>query len=103
VEGGFSPKCSSAAASQDSEWISGRAPTVEELRGVGCPVALVTAGAGFFPESEPLISGEVLQTMSGALDLRYQTRLPETNHYSMLYEPHVGEFSGLLTADDWAH
>ena len=102
VEGGFSPKCSSDAAKQDSEWLSGRGPTARELRGVGCPVALVAAGAGFFPGSEPLISDGVRQTMAGALDLRLQTRLPGANQYTMLHEPNVAEFAGLLASDDWA-
>jgi pimeloyl-ACP methyl ester carboxylesterase len=105
VEGGFSPKCSLAAATQDSESVAERAPTTAELREVGCPVALVCAGAGFFPESEPLISEEVRNGMSGALDLRSQMRLPGANHYTLLYEPNVAEFAGLLTSrdpQDWA-
>jgi hypothetical protein len=97
VEGGFSPKCSLAAATQDSESVAERAPKAAELRNVRCPVALVCAGAGFFPDSEPLISEEARTEMSSALDLRSQMRLSEANHYSLLYEPNVAEFAGLLT------
>lgn len=103
VEGGFSPKCSSAAASEDSEWLASRAPTAAGLRGVGHPAALVAAGAGFFPESEPLISEEARRTMAETLDLRFQTRLPAAGHYNMLYEPSVGEFARLLASENWAH
>lgn len=102
VEGGFRPKCSHAAATQDSDCLSARGPTVPDLRGVSCPVALVCAGAGFFPESEPLISEEAHREMSGALDLRSHTRLSGANHYTMLYEPNAGEFAGLVASDDWA-
>lgn len=102
VEGGYSPKCSHAAAMEDSGWLSERGPTVRELERVGCPVALVRAGAGFFPQSEPLISETARETMLGALDVRREVRLPEANHYTMLYEPQVGEFAGLLASKEWA-
>lgn len=102
VEGGFNPKCSSAAAAEDSDWLIRRGPTVAELSGVGCPVALAAAGAGFFPESDPLVSEEVRKTMAGALDLRFQTRLPAANHYTLLHEPNVSEFAGLLASESWA-
>ncbi len=55
VEGGYNPKCSSAAAKQDSPAVSESSPTVDEMRGVACPVALVRASEGFFPGSAPLI------------------------------------------------
>jgi hypothetical protein len=29
-------------------------------------------------------------------------RLPEANHYSLLYEPNVAEFADLLVSKDWA-
>ena len=102
VEGGYSPKCSHAAAMEDSGWISERGPTAAELEKVVCPAALVRAGAGFFPKSEPLISEAAREAMSGALDVRREVRLPGANHYTMLYEPHVGEFAGLLVSEDWA-
>lgn len=102
VEGGYSPKCSHAAAMEDSRWLSERGPTALDLEKVGCPVALARAGAGFFPDSEPLISGAARRAMSGALDVRREVHLPEANHYTMLYEPHVAEFAGLLASEDWA-
>lgn len=102
VEGGFIPKCSSIAAAEDSGWLSSLAPTATELGGVGCPIALVAAGAGFSPENAPLISEETLETMRRALGLRLHTRLTEANHYSMLREPNVAEIAGLLTSEHWA-
>lgn len=102
VEGGYSPKCSHAAAMEDSGWLSERGHTARELEQVVCPVALVRAGAGFFPQSEPLISDAAGEAMSGALDVRREVRLPEANHYTMLYEPHVSEFAGLIASEEWA-
>lgn len=102
TEGGFNPKCSSAAASEDADWLANNGPTAARLREVGGPVALVAAGAGFFPESEPLISEEVHEAMAGALDLRFQTRVAAANHYTLLYEPNVGEFVALLASESWA-
>lgn len=102
AEGGYSPKCSPAAAMEDSGWLTERGPTVAQLEQVGCPVALVRAGAGFFPDSEPLISDAVRDSMSDALDVRREVRLPGSSHYTMLYEPYVGEFAGLLTSEEWA-
>jgi hypothetical protein len=80
--------------------VAERTPTTAELRNVRCPAALVRAGAGFFPDSETLISEEARKEMADALDLRSQTRLLGANHYSLLYEPNVAEFAGLLTAGD---
>lgn len=102
VEGGLQPKCSSAAAMEDAGWLAAHGPTAEELSGVGCPAALVRAGAGFFPETAPLISDPARDVMAGALDLRAELRVPAANHYTMLHEPHAGEFARLLTSEDWA-
>lgn len=101
TDGGFSPKCSAAAASEDASWLAEQGPTAARLRDVGCPVALVTAGAGFFPETEPLVSEEAREAMAGALDLRSQRRVASANHYSLLYEPNVGEFAALLASESW--
>lgn len=99
---GYSPKCSLSAATEDSRWLTEHGPTVEDLARVGAPVALVRAGAGFFPESDPLISEAVLGFMSGALDIQREERLPDASHYTMLYEPHVGEFATLLASESWS-
>jgi lipase len=85
VEGGYSPKASSAAAREDSSAVSSEAPTLEELRGVGCPVALVRASQGFFPGADPLVSGDTKDAMAEVLDLRSEILLEGANHYTMLW------------------
>jgi len=85
VEGGYTPKASREAAEEDGDSVSSESPTAEALRGIGCPVALVRAEAGFFPESRPLISDETRDTMAGALDLRLEHRLRGANHYTMMF------------------
>jgi lipase len=85
VEGGYSPKASRAAAEEDSSSVSSNAPTLEELRGVGCPVALVRASEGFFPGADPLVSDDIRDAMAGALDLRSDTPVEGANHYTMLW------------------
>jgi len=85
VEDRFRPKASRAAAEEDSPSVSSTSPTAEEMRGVGCPVALVRASQGFFPGSEPLISDEVSEVMAGPLDIRTEVLLEGANHYSMLW------------------
>jgi lipase len=85
VEGGYSPKASRAAAEQDSSSVSSGAPTLDELRGVGCPVALVRASEGFFPGADPLVSDDIRDAMAGVLDLRSDTRIEGANHYTMLW------------------
>jgi lipase len=89
VEGGYSPKASRAAAEEDSSSVSSDAPTLEELRGVGCPVALVRASEGFFPGADPLVSDDIRDAMAGALDLRSDTLVEGANHYTMLWPEHT--------------
>ena len=85
VLGGYRPKASRAAAEADSPSVSSTSPTAEEMRGVGCPVALVRASQGFFPGSDPLISDEVRDMMAGPLDIRTEILLEGANHYTMLW------------------
>jgi lipase len=85
VEGGYRPKASRAAAEEDSPSVSSTSPMAEEMRGVGCPVALVRASQGFFPGSDPLISDEVSDMMAGLLDIRTEILLEGANHYTMLW------------------
>src|SRR5919107_5648701 len=85
VEGGYRPTASRAAAEEDSPSVSSTSPTAEEMRVVGCPVALVRASQGFFPGSDPLISDEVRDMMAGALDIRTEILLEGANHYTMLW------------------
>jgi hypothetical protein len=85
VEGGYMPKASRVAAEEDSPSVSSTSPTAEEMRGVGCPVALVRASQGFFPGSDPLISDEVRDEMARALDIRTEILLKGANHYTMLW------------------
>src|SRR5918997_3412863 len=75
VEGGYNPKCSIAAARQDSPAVSESSPTADEMRGVTCPVALVRASEGFFPGSAPLIPDGARDAMAGAY--------PEVGRYSL--------------------
>src|SRR5918992_4181540 len=85
VEGGYRPKALRAAAEEDSPSVSSTSPTAEEMRGVRCPVALVRASEGFFPGSDPVISGETRDAMAEVLDLRSDTLLEGANHYTMLW------------------
>jgi pimeloyl-ACP methyl ester carboxylesterase len=85
AEGGYNPKASRAAAEEDSPSVSSTSPTAEEMRGVGCPVALVRAEQGFFPGSDPLISEEARDVMAQVLDVREEVLLEGANHYTMLW------------------
>jgi lipase len=85
VEGGYQPKASSAAAREDSVKVSGSSPTADEMRNIGCPVALVRASEGFFPGSAPVISDETRDAMARVLDLRSDTLLEGATHYTMLW------------------
>ncbi|HKH59165.1 MAG TPA: alpha/beta hydrolase [Rubrobacter sp.] len=85
VEDGYRPKASRTAAEEDSPSVSSTSPTAEEMRSVGCPVALVRASQGFFPGSEPLISDEVSGVMAGPLDIRTEILIEGANHYTMLW------------------
>ena len=85
VEGGYNPKASRVAAEEDSPSVSSTSPTAEEMRGVGCPVALVRASQGFFPGSDPLITDETRDVMAEPLDIRTEVLLEGANHYTMLW------------------
>ena len=85
VEGGYNPKCSTAAARHDSPAVSEKSPTADEMRGVACPVALVRASEGFFPGSAPLIPDATRDAMAGVLDLRSETLVEGANHYTILW------------------
>jgi lipase len=85
VDGGYRPKASRVAAEEDSPSVSSTSPTVEEMRGVSCPVALVRASQGFFPGSDPLISDETRDMMAVPLDIRTEVLLEGANHYTMLW------------------
>ncbi len=101
VEGGYSPKSSSAAAREDSSAVSSEAPTLEELRGVGCPVALVRASQGFFPGADPLVSDDTRDAMAEVLDLRSEILLEGANHYTMLWPEYTPRWAHLLRDDSW--
>jgi lipase len=85
VEGGYTPKASREAAEEDGDSVSSESPTAEALRGIGCPVALVRAEEGFFPDSRPLISNETRDVMARVLDLRLEHRLQGANHYTLMF------------------
>ena len=99
VEDGYRPKCSPAAASEDSKAVSSRAPTLEELRDVKCPVSVIRAANGFFPESRPLISDATLASMKESLNIRSETRIEGANHYTLLWPEYTRQWANLLLAD----
>ncbi len=101
VEGGYNPKCSSAAAKQDSPAVSENGPTSGEMRDVACPVALVRASEGFFPGSAPLIPDGTRDAMAGILDLRSEVLVEGANHYTMLWPEHTPKWAGILSDDGW--
>jgi lipase len=101
VDSGYNPKCSSDAAKQDSPDVSETSPTVEELRDVRCPVALVRASEGFFPGSRPLIPDATRDAMADVLDIRSELVLDGANHYTMMWEPHAERWADLLRSEGW--
>jgi pimeloyl-ACP methyl ester carboxylesterase len=101
VEGGYNPKCLSGAAKQDSPDVTETSPTADEMRAVGCPVALVRASEGFFPGSRPLIPDATRDVMAEALDLRSEMVLPGANHYTMLWPEYAPQWADLLRDDSW--
>jgi lipase len=101
VEVGYQPKASRAAAEEDSPSVSSTSPTAEEMRGVECPVALVRASEGFFPGSDPVISGETRDAMAEVLDVRSDTLLEGANHYTMLWPGYIPRWAGVLRDDSW--
>jgi lipase len=102
VEGGYRPKASRAAAEEDSSSVSSGAPSLEELRGVRCPVALVRASEGFFPGSDPLVSDDTRDAMAGVLDLRSDTVVEGATHYTMLWPEHASRWAGILRDEGWS-
>ena len=96
VEGGYQPKASIDAAREDSDSVSSTAPTLGEMKEISCPVALVRAAEGFFPGTAPLISDETRDAMSEVLDLRFETVVQGSTHYTMLFEPLAAETAGFV-------
>jgi lipase len=101
VEGGYRPKALSNAAREDAGSISSGSPTLEQMRGVACPVALARAAEGFFPGSAPLISDDTLDAMAGTLDLREEIFLDGATHYTILFSEHTRKWVHLLRSGDW--
>ncbi len=101
VERGYSPKCSTAAAKEDSPSVTETSPTAEEMCEVGCPVALVRASEGFFPGSRPLIPDTTRDVMADTLDIRSEVVLSGANHYTMLWPPYTRQWAYLLGTDEW--
>lgn len=101
VEGGYRPKALLNAAREDTGSVTAESPTLEEMRGVACPVALARAAEGFFPESAPLISDATRDAMAGALDLREELFLDGATHYTILFRPHTRRWVHLLGGDSW--
>jgi len=99
TEDGYSPKCSSVAASEDSAGVSSQAPTLDEMREVKCPVAVVRASEGFFPGSRPLIPDTTLETMSDALDIQREILVKGANHYTLLWPEFTSVWTNILTED----
>jgi lipase len=101
ADGGYRPKASRAAADEDSPSVSSTSPTAEEMRTIGCSVALVRATEGFFPGSDPLISDETRDAMAGVLDLRSDTVVRGANHYTMLWPKYIPLWAGVLRDEGW--
>ena len=101
TEGGYRPKALPEAAREDTRSVSSESPTLEEMRGVACPVALARAAEGFFPGSAPLISDVTRDAMAGALDLREELFLDGATHYTVLFQPHTWRWVHLLNDDSW--
>ena len=101
VEGGYRPKALSEAAREGAGSASSESPTLEEMRGVACPVALARAAEGFFPGSAPLMTDDTRDVMGGALDLREELFLEGANHYTILFQPHTRRWVHLLREDSW--
>jgi pimeloyl-ACP methyl ester carboxylesterase len=94
VDGGYTPKASREAAEEDAASVSSESPTAAAMKGVGCPVALVRAAAGFFPGGDPLVSDEARDVMAEVLDLRSERLLLGANHYTILLS---GEYAQQVT------
>jgi pimeloyl-ACP methyl ester carboxylesterase len=101
VENGFNPKCSIDAARQDSPDVTETSPTADEMRALGCPVALVRAAEGFFPGSRPLIPDKTRDIMAEALDVRREMVLEGANHYTMLWPEYTQKWADILRDDSW--
>ncbi len=102
VQGGYRPRALAAAAREDSESVSSESPTLDEMRGVACPVALARAAEGFFPGSAPLISDETRDAMASVLDLREELAIGGATHYTMLLlSEYALQLVRLLDDDGW--
>lgn len=101
VDGGYQPKASIDAAREDSTSTASGAPTLDEMKGVSCPVALVRAAEGFFPGTPPLVSDETRDAMAGVLDLRSEIHVPGSTHYTICFQPYASRWAGLLDDDSW--
>jgi lipase len=96
VEGGYRPKALSNAAREDAGSIPSGSPTLGEMRGVACPVALARAAENFLPGSAPLISDDPRDAMAGTLDLREEIFLDGATHYTILFSEHARKWVHLL-------
>jgi pimeloyl-ACP methyl ester carboxylesterase len=100
VEGGYTPKAYREAAEEDAASVSSESLTATGLEGIGCPVALVRAEQGFFPDSRPLITGEARDALANVLDLRLEIFLQGANHYSMMFgEEYASRIATVLDPD----
>ncbi len=99
TEDGYRPKCVSEAASEDSASVSSQAPTLDEMRDIQCPVALVRASEGCFPGSRPLIPDTTLEAMSEALGIQQEILVKGANHYTLLLPEFTSAWTDILTED----
>lgn len=98
VEGGWQPKALLDAAMIDARWTMDRGLTATQLSGMTCPVALVRAAAGFFPDTPPLVTPEAHRALQATLDIRSDTLVEGSNHYTVLYEPYVAAAARAIDA-----
>ena len=85
VDGGYKPKASRAAVTEDIASISWKSPTAAEMGGIGCPVARTSATERASSGSDPLVPDEARDAIAEALDLRSERLLIGANHYSMMF------------------
>ena len=96
VPGGWRPKASLQAATEDAAWASSSSAPAERLRRIGCGVALVRAAEGFAPGPPPVVNEDRHRALAAAFRLRADVLLAGSTHYTMLFDPHAARVAELL-------
>jgi lipase len=104
VPGGWRPKASLQAATEDAAWASSSSAPAERLRRIGCGVGLVRAAEGFAPGAPPVTKADRHRALAAAFPLRADVLLAGATHYTMLFDPHAARVAELLdraAAEAW--